>query len=83
MIPPEQWAKATKQVKEVLDIVDDAEEPTVVSFEDCAAWEKWLCGHQTISVKKLAEALEENEIKGSERSKVGKCHLLLMHSAGL
>jgi hypothetical protein len=66
-----------------MDIVDDAEEPAVVSFEDCAAWEKWLCGHQTISVKKLAEALEENEIKGSERSKVGKCHLLLMHSAGL
>ena len=83
LIPPEQWAKATKQVKEVLDIVDDAEEPTVVSFEDCAAWEKWLCSHQTISVKKLAEALEENEIKGSERSKVGKCHLLLMHSAGV
>ncbi len=50
LIPPEQWAKATKQVKAVLDIVDDAEEPTVVSFEDCAAWERWLCGHQTISV---------------------------------
>ncbi len=56
LIPPEQWAKATKQVKEVLDIVDDTEEPTVESFEDCAAWEKWLCSHQTISAKKLAEA---------------------------
>ena len=53
------------------------------TFEDCAAWENWLCGHQAITVKKLHEALEENEIKGSERSKVGKCHLLLMHSAGV
>ena len=83
LIPPEQWAKATEAVKKVPDIVDVAEEPPLACFEDCAAWVKWLCAQQTITAKKLNEALEENEVKGSERSKVGKWHLLLMHTAGL
>jgi hypothetical protein len=82
-IPAAQWQKAAVTVKELLDIEEVKEEPPLTKLDETQAWILWVAAQQSVTVKGLNAALQENEIECKDRSKVGKLRRLLWFAVGL
>ncbi len=66
-----------------MDIEEAKEEPPLTKLDETQAWILWVSVQQSVTVRGLNAALQENEIECKDQSKVGKLRRLLWFAVGL